>query len=632
MSTNESVNIVVTGNHLFYAIDYDGDVVFSQSEPPYLLQRYDRVSNVVSSTQRTGVAHPITVSNDGAKVSYWGSKSVVIYDLATGNSTAINKGHDGSPANGGILSSQMSKSGDYVAFMSTSTNLVAGPPAPSAYNVYVYDVNAATVTRVDMNHPDYGPLYPSKNYNYGKKIGISDDGRFVTFCTEDASRAVTSGAVVYDRTNDLVEALISAPNGSPGSMVYPDITPDGRYVSALGAAYVNGRYTGLYAVAYDRDGSLGVAVSAGADQTVEQTSALGADALLHGELTTGSCSSGAFNWSWDSGAASGSDPIIQLPGGTTTVTLDWSGCNMTAEDSVDVTVQDTLAPSLSANVIGTQGNNGWYTSDVTVELDATDNGSGVQNIQYSQNGASVVDPGGSATISLALEAQNVLTAQAVDVAANASQAQTFNIAIDKTAPVSSVAPSGKVNSDGLYVTDVAVTLQSADATSGLQSVNYSVNGGVWQTATSGNVVTLIDDGAYSLQYYAIDQAGNNEPVNQFAFSINQSLLGPALIDDVQDIVPQIPAASFVGNNPNYAGKLTSELDKVLGPLAEIDDTLTPAAKLREYKWSRMMLDDKVRNEFVRMIEDPQTLSSILLIIDEAVAALDKQIAEISALL
>jgi hypothetical protein len=92
---------------------------------------------------------------------------------------------------------------------------------------------------------------------------------------------------------------------------------------------------------------------AGMDQTVEQTSLEGALVTLDGsgssdpdgnELT--------YNWSWLGGIASGVNPIIFLPYGSTIVTLsvdDGNGGQDT--DTVEIIVQDTEAPVIDFEMI-----------------------------------------------------------------------------------------------------------------------------------------------------------------------------------------------------------------------------------------------------------------------------------------
>lgn len=72
----------------------------------------------------------------------------------------------------------------------------------------------------------------------------------------------------------------------------------------------------------------------------------------------------------------------------------------TVDRTVDRTIQpsvvldrqgsnDSTPPSVTFDVYGTQGNNGWYTSGVTVFINAQDNESGVNRIEYMLNNSEI---------------------------------------------------------------------------------------------------------------------------------------------------------------------------------------------------------------------------------------------------
>lgn len=88
---------------------------------------------------------------------------------------------------------------------------------------------------------------------------------------------------------------------------------------------------------------------AGSDQTVEANTTGGANVNLDG---TGSHDPEGdpltYDWSWSGGSASGPTPAVYLPLGMTTVTLTVDDGIYTDTDTVDVTVQDTTPPSITA--------------------------------------------------------------------------------------------------------------------------------------------------------------------------------------------------------------------------------------------------------------------------------------------
>ncbi len=92
---------------------------------------------------------------------------------------------------------------------------------------------------------------------------------------------------------------------------------------------------------------------AGSDQTVEQTSPEGALITLDGsESSDPDGDELMYNWNWPGGIASGVNPIISLPSGSTLVTLsvdDGNGGQDT--DTVEIIVQDTVAPIIDFALI-----------------------------------------------------------------------------------------------------------------------------------------------------------------------------------------------------------------------------------------------------------------------------------------
>ncbi|HVZ11350.1 MAG TPA: alpha/beta fold hydrolase [Candidatus Paceibacterota bacterium] len=93
---------------------------------------------------------------------------------------------------------------------------------------------------------------------------------------------------------------------------------------------------------------------------------------------------------------------------------------------------DTVAPTTTATVTGTRGDNDWYRSDVQIALAASDDDSGVQEAFYAINGGSPQLYSGPITVNT--EGTTSVQYYSVDQAGNQEAAKTLNIKIDKTAP------------------------------------------------------------------------------------------------------------------------------------------------------------------------------------------------------
>jgi hypothetical protein len=77
--------------------------------------------------------------------------------------------------------------------------------------------------------------------------------------------------------------------------------------------------------------------------------------------------------------------------------------------------------------------------------------------------------------------------------------------VDVVAPNTSVGLSGTNGLNGWYRSGVTVTLSASDETSGVASISYRIDGGVWQTYAAPFVVG--GDGSHDVEYFATDRAG-----------------------------------------------------------------------------------------------------------------------------
>jgi len=160
-------------------------------------------------------------------------------------------------------------------------------------------------------------------------------------------------------------------------------------------------------------------------------------------------------------------------------------------------IPDVNAPTTSASTNGSSGDNGWYISDASLTLSASDLGSGVDNIAYSLDGGSWTTYSGPVTIST--DGVHTIQYRSTDNNQNTEGAKTVTVKVDKTAPTSSAVKNGS-----------AVTLNVTDAVSGLNSTMYRVNGGSWQTYSG--VFEVTGAGNNTIEYYSTDNAGNAEAV------------------------------------------------------------------------------------------------------------------------
>lgn len=121
---------------------------------------------------------------------------------------------------------------------------------------------------------------------------------------------------------------------------------------------------------------------------------------------------------------------------TTTLSLNNSPAPVLPSAILDAAEsEDFLPPVTTVALTGEQGEPGFYRSDVKVNLSATDNLSGVLDIEYSLDNASYQkDAGGAAEIIISNEGSHTLTFFSTDRAGNNEPEKTTTFTIDKTAP------------------------------------------------------------------------------------------------------------------------------------------------------------------------------------------------------
>lgn len=179
-----------------------------------------------------------------------------------------------------------------------------------------------------------------------------------------------------------------------------------------------------------------------------------------------------------------------------------------------VKVVDKSPPTTTISLNGTPGLNGWYTSNVTVTLTATDPTSptDVNKTEYSLDGTNWF----TYSVPFTITTEGVVTVyfNSTDQAGNVETTKSQTIWIDQTPPATQLIigihyTDGKGN---IYVTSSTwFTLTATDSApgSGVANTYYRINGGNWTEYVGAfNITGPI--GTYTIDYYSVDGAGNQE--------------------------------------------------------------------------------------------------------------------------
>lgn len=167
---------------------------------------------------------------------------------------------------------------------------------------------------------------------------------------------------------------------------------------------------------------------------------------------------------------------------------------------INYILPDLTPPTTAANVTGTAGANGWYTSAVSVSLTAADNaqGSGVAATYYTVDGGAQQTYGGAFSVSG--DGAHPVTYWSVDNAGNTETAKARTLSIDTVLPTVSCSGAGS----GWSAVDVSIACTASDATSGLAnaadatfSLVTAVSAGTETAAASTNSRTVHDKAGLS---------------------------------------------------------------------------------------------------------------------------------------
>jgi len=234
----------------------------------------------------------------------------------------------------------------------------------------------------------------------------------------------------------------------------------------------------------------------------------GFDSDLHGPL----CSGSSCSWNF--------------PQGVTTNLGYWANSSFgdQSDEAYASMSVDSVAPSLTLTVPSPNGSNGWNRSGpVTASASVTDANSGV---------ASVGINGGGASFTASTDGVYNLTATATDKAGNTATTS-GTLRLDATPPSLSVSPSAPDGANNWYISPAVLTATHSDATSGIASTQYKVDGGAWQNGASFSEGV---DGTHAVVFRATDLAGNTATAAPVTVTVDRT--------------PPVPSTSINPASPN----------------------------------------------------------------------------------
>ena len=197
--------------------------------------------------------------------------------------------------------------------------------------------------------------------------------------------------------------------------------------------------------------------------------------------------------------------------------------------TASIQVTDKVAPEAPTLTItgGTQGNNGWYKSDVTISVsEGTDGQSGVSRTTYVVTGAGEKGETTGTSISITQEGTSVVTAYTYDNAGNKAASTPITVKLDKTDPT-----KASISITGSTANTITVKAEGADDISkvGAYRFDYKEGSGSWKTKetktttqeTYNYTYTGLNAGqTYTVRVVVIDAAGRERASTESSKVLN----------------------------------------------------------------------------------------------------------------
>jgi Tol biopolymer transport system component len=259
-----------------------GSQIYLHNRQTNQIELISRDSNSSVINEGGGASSDPSMSSDGRLVAFVSLSSnlvtgvsgqqIYVRDRQTGQTTVVSKSSAGDIGGGTSSAPAISADGRYVAFVSTSGNLVA---SVSGTQIYVHDRQTGQTTLVSQDNN----VTPVEGDGVSATPAISSDGRFVAFASASTNLvAGVSGTQVYvhDRLTGAngTTSLVSKDSGATagnGNSSTPSISGDGRFVAFMSLAsnlvasvsgqqiYLHDRNTGVNGtnslVSHDNNGS-----------------------------------------------------------------------------------------------------------------------------------------------------------------------------------------------------------------------------------------------------------------------------------------------------------------------------------------------------------------------------------------
>jgi len=212
---------------------------------------------------------------------------------------------------------------------------------------------------------------------------------------------------------------------------------------------------------------------------------------------------------------------------------------------------DYILPSIFYTISGEYGRNGWYRSNVTIDINAYDNEE-ISLINYSLNGLWQNTTNSSFNIT-AGEGIHLIEIYVFDGNENFIKEE-FTVKVDTSPPqISYILDPSSPNGENGWYKNVSISISATDGTSGMAegSIEYNINGGGWQEYKG--FFTPMEEGYLNISIRGIDSAGNE---NITGLELKKDSMPPS-------IIIKSPSGGFVKSYYDVIWNATDNIDSDL---------------------------------------------------------------------
>ncbi|MHB8585302.1 MAG: OmpL47-type beta-barrel domain-containing protein [Thermoplasmatota archaeon] len=187
---------------------------------------------------------------------------------------------------------------------------------------------------------------------------------------------------------------------------------------------------------------------------------------------------------------------------------------------------DSAAPQDHVTIAGMQGQQGWFTSNVTIDIQCDDgtNGSGCASTTYTVDGGNPMTAPGSGPVSFNMDGDgnHSMTFYSRDAFGNTAPPSSIRVRIDASTPNTELAtvPPAPDGEGGWFLRPVAIHLACMDEPegSGCNDTYYRIDQGA--TTLYSAPFTIAADGFHNVTYWSTNVAGLQEAEHTFTARID----------------------------------------------------------------------------------------------------------------